>query len=353
MAELETNMVKRTPLQELYLTIKSWFLFLLSKWLILLFMGIIGGLLGILIAYSSEPDYQSRLTFALDEGATSSMGSAASLAAQFGFNIGGSGSNIFDGDNILEIMKSRRNIENVLLSVDSSGDKPVSMIDELLTITKWKNTTASNERLRDISFPAGITKNNLTYLQDSVLFIEYEKITSSMLNASHPDKRLNIYEVDVTSPNEKFTKIFTDKLIAYTIAFYTEVRTKKSKETLDALEERADATKGMLNSSITDRAATQDANINPAFAAAQVPVQKQQTNIQVYGGAYGELYKNLELARFQYLKDIPLLQIIDAADYPMKKIKLGKLKTGITGGLLAGLLGIFMLVVIKFIKDIK
>jgi len=353
MTELKTNTTKRTPLQELYLTIKSWVLFILSKWLILLIIGIAGGLWGILIAYNTEPDYESRLTFALDEGATSSMGSAASLAEQFGFSIGGSSSNIFDGDNILEIMKSRRNIENVLLSVDSTKEKPTTMIDELLEITKWKKSTSSNERLRDISFPAGITKGNLTYLQDSVLYIEYETITTSLLNASHPDKRLNIYEVNVTSPNEKFTKIFTDKLIAYTIAFYTEVRTKKSKETLDALEERAAATKGLLNNSITDKASTQDANMNPAFAAAQVPLQKQQTNIQVYGGAYGELYKNLELARFQYLKDIPLLQIIDAADYPMKKIKLGKLKTGITGALLAGILGVFLLAFFRFIKDIK
>jgi len=34
------------------------------------------------------------------------------------------------------------------------------------------------------------------------------------------------------------------------------------------------------------------------------------------------------MARYQYLKKIPLLQIIDHADYPMKKIRMGRLKTG-------------------------
>jgi hypothetical protein len=349
----ESNTIKRTPMVELFLTIKSWFLFLLSKWWIILIFGILGGLLGILVAYTSKPDYESRLTFALDEGGTSSMSGAASLAAQFGLNIGGTGNDVFGGDNILEIMKSRRNIETVLLSVDSSAEKPTTMIDEFLTITNWKKSIINNDRLSNISFPAGITKSGLSYLQDSILYINYESIITTFLNASHPDKRLNIYEVNVTSPNERFTKIFTDKLVSNTNAFYTEIRTKKSRETLDILEERANLTKGMLSSSITDRAVTQDANINPAVASAQVPLQKQQFNIQVYGGAYGELYKNLEFARFQYLKDVPLMQIIDAADYPMKKIKLGKTKAAIIGGLLAGVLIIMALAFIKFIKQVK
>ena len=80
--------------------------------------------------------------------------------------------------------------------------------------------------------------------------------------------------------------------------------------------------KSNVNSSIGNRAEIQDVNLNPAFSAAQVPVLKQQANIQVYSGAYAEMFKNLEIARYQYLKEIPLMQIIDAADYPMQKIEL-------------------------------
>jgi len=69
-----------------------------------------------------------------------------------------------------------------------------------------------------------------------------------------------------------------------------------------------------------------------------VPVQKQQTNIQVYGAAYAEMFKNLELARFQYLNEIPLMQIIDHANYPMEKIRSGKLKMAILFAVLAELL---------------
>jgi uncharacterized protein involved in exopolysaccharide biosynthesis len=111
---------------------------------------------------------------------------------------------------------------------------------------------------------------------------------------------------------------------------------------LDILEERVAAMKGNLNSSITNRATVQDVNINPAFSEAQVPVQKQQANIQVYGAAYGEMFKNLELARFQYLNEIPLMQIIDAANYPMEKIKSGKLKMAVIFAVLAEMLLLFV-----------
>ena len=121
---------------------------------------------------------------------------------------------------------------------------------------------------------------------------------------------------------------------------------EKNKETLDILEGRVAAMKGNLNTSITKRATVQDVNINPAFAEAQVPVMKQQANIQTYGAAYGELFKNLELARFQYLNEIPLMQIIDEANYPMEKIKLGKLMTGILFAVIGCVL-FFMFVIFR------
>ena len=131
---------------------------------------------------------------------------------------------------------------------------------------------------------------------------------------------------------------------------YIEIRTKKAKETLNILEELAANMKGNLNSSISNRAALQDVNVNPAFSAAQVPILKQQTNIQVYSAAYGEMFKNLEIARFQYLNEIPLMQIIDAADYPMQKTKVGKLKTGIMFSLVSCLLLVFIFWFIRILK---
>lgn len=313
---------------------------LLKLWWLFLIVGIVAGLFGIYYASSQKPVYKSRLTFALDDGDNGGIGNFLNLASQFGINIG-SGKDIFAGDNILEIMKSRRMVEGVLLSVDTFENKPFTLIEYYLQKSR---EGGKSKKSKQVHFPVNQKIGTFSYEQDSVLYNVYMGFAQNNLIAQRPDRKLSIYEVNVLSPNERFTKIFTDRIVAQTNAFYVEIRTKKAKETLDVLEGRVATMKGNLNSSITQKAAVQDVNINPAFSAAQVPVLKQQTNIQVYGAAYGEMFKNLELARFQYLNEIPLMQIIDPADYPMQKIKLGKLKAGILFALLAEIIVLIIVI---------
>lgn len=347
-----------TTIVALYHSVKSISSYLLQKWLLISLVVIAGGLLGILIAWLDKPEYESKLTFALEEN-DGALGGAFSLAAEFGISIGGS-KNIFEGDNILTLLTSRTIVERVLLSVDTFNGKPVTMADYYLEISrdpkkkdKPKSSMSAKElRLNSVSYPVGLPRDKFTYLQDSVLFNLYKKFTEEGgLKAGKPDKKLNLFEVSVLSPEERFTKLFTDKLIKEATVFYTELKSRHSREILEILESRVAQIKGSLNTAIKGRAEIQDANVNPAFQQAQAQMQTKQVDISAYGGAYGELYKNLELARYQYLKDVPLLQVIDGAAYPMKKIKKGKLQTGLTIAILFGFLITFWLIIRKLFKD--
>lgn len=317
-------------------------------WWIFVITGILAGLAGILYAGMQKINYKSSLTFALDDGGAggSGIGNFLNLASQFGINMGGS-TDIFAGDNILEIMKSRRMVTKVFLSIDTFNNKPYTLIEYYLDITG--NFKSIPEKTR-IHFPVGQLPVDLSYQQDSLLYKIYQNFSDNNILAQRPNIKLSIYEVNITSPDEKFTKDFTDRLVSATNEFYIEIRTKKAKQTLGILEQRVAAMRGSLNSSITNKAAIQDINVNPAFSQAQVPIQKQQANIQVYGEAYAEMFKNLELARFQYLNEIPLMQIIDTTDYPMQKIKIGKLKTGIIWALISALIIVFILWVIRIVN---
>jgi|SRR5665647_1559032 len=322
------------------------FRMILKKWWLFAIVGLGTGIAGLIYASNQKPVYKSRLTFALDDGGNNGMGSFVNLASQFGLSVGG-GKDIFEGDNIIEIMKSRRMVERVLLSVDTFHYKaPITLIEYFLDTTGRRK----NQKIKDIHFPVGQIKSNFSYQQDSLLFTIYQEFVNNYIVAQRPDRKLSIYEVSVSSLDEKFTKDFTDRIVAETNKFYIEIRTKKTKETMDILEDRASTMKGNLNTSITNKASVQDVNINPAFSAAQVPVMKQQANIQVYGAAYGEMFKNLEMARFQYLNEIPLMQIIDPADYPMQKIKLGKLKTGIIFSIVSCFFTLFLFWFISILK---
>jgi hypothetical protein len=297
-----------------------------TKWWLFALIGFLGAIAGYIYAVSQRTEYQSYLSFALDEGGSEGGGSTAmGLAAQFGISLGGSQS-VFTGDNILDIIQSRRMIEGTLLSVDTFDKKPMPLIEFYLENEKRR---PDNNHSASIKFYPAQPRSSFTYAQDSLLYNTYLKFKQEYIIARKPDKRLNVYEIMVTSHNEKFSKVFTDKLIDETNSFYTQIRSKKAGETLQILEKRVPDMKQKLDASISSKAAIQDANLNTPFANAEVPLLKQESNAQVYSAAYAEMFKNLEVARFQYLQSIPLLQIIDAANYPMKKIKPGKLKMAI------------------------
>jgi uncharacterized protein involved in exopolysaccharide biosynthesis len=338
---------------ENHLPVMNFIKMFLRQWKLLFLVGFLAGLAGFFYAWSQKPTYESRLTFSLDAGANnSSLSGAMSLAAQFGFGLS-SGQSMFDGDNIIEIMRSRRMIENVLLSVDTFNGKPFTLIQYYMEVQGFKDALQKNEYLKNISFPVGSKKNALTYLQDSILYNVCLGFSRDNLMASRPDKKLSIYEVKVSSRNERFSKIFTDRIVAETSNFYTEIISKKDRETLEILEQRVASLKGNVSSSIDTKTSKQDANINPAFAAAQSPLLKEQFNVQAYSEAYKEMFKTLEMARYQYLKQIPLLQIIDHADYPMKRIKVSRLRTGLLFSIFSVLLSMLFIWVFNLFKPME
>lgn len=342
------NSVENIPAEyEVYASLekgKLWIKFLIRQWILIVVIVVGAGVAGIFYALNQSIQFESELTFSLDENSSSSHGGLASLAAQFGF--GTSDNDLFSGDNIVEVIKSRTIIERVLISKDTFDGKPTSLIEYYNKLTINKNV----EKGQQVTLPPGLKKGQLNYSQDSMLYNTYINILKNFLTAGRPDKQLNIYILKFRSPSEKFTKIFTDKILSETVKFYTELKTQKSQSTLNILEQRVAELKGNLNASIIARAGSEDANVNPAFAEAQIPMQKQQVNMKVYGTAYEELYKNLELARFQYLQNIPLIQVINYADYPMKKIQANKLQTGLMAAFLFLLFTVFLLSVFYFIK---
>lgn len=331
----------------LLLSVKKTFRGLLRIWWVFAIVGILGGIAGIIYSTFDKPQYVSESTFALDDGEGAGIGNILNLASQFGINVGG-GKDIFAGDNILQIIKSRRILEQVLTSVDTFDNKPYTLIQYYLDKKGRKIKTKDGGY---ITFPTNLNHDDYSYKQDSVLLIYYQSFAKNLVTAQRPDRKLSLYEVRVTTPDEKLSKVFTEKLLAATNDLYIQIRTKKAKQTLDILENRVAQLKGGLKSSINERAQVQDINLNPAFEKAEIPVLNQQTNIQVYSAAYAELFKNLELARFQYLDEIPLMQIIDKPQYPMTKIKMSKLFGAILFVFIAEAILLLVLAIRYVLKD--
>ena len=327
--------------------------FLFSKWLILVIFGITGGIIGIIYEWIQKPSYEAVLTFSTDdENTTIGAGSLAGIAAQFGFDLGGAG-NVFSGDNIIALMQSRKILTSALLSqVDYKGSRR-SLLNIYYDASGLRKSFQKSQKLKNVSFPETEQVPDYSRLQDSVFLLIIKKINADVLKVDRPDKKIVLYEIRCVSPDEIFSANFAKALINETSKFYIENKTRRSKITVDVLQRKADSIRYAYDAALSGRALLSDANINPAFQVPQVGIQKKQTDITVLSTAYGEILKNLEIAKFNLLRETPLITVIDEPLQPLRNLQKGRLFGAIVGGFIFGILGILYLMVARTINGIR
>jgi capsular polysaccharide biosynthesis protein len=338
-------------LKELILKIKDWYHFLLSKWKTILIAGIIGGVLGLTYSIFKKPVYTAETTFVLEEGdKAGGLGQYAGLASMVGIDLGGGGGGIFKGDNILQLYKSRKMIQETLLAKDSFNGKQQLLIERYIEFNKLRDAWKDKPYLKDIQFN---NPKDFTRTQDSVIGKLVESINKEILNVAKPDKKLSIIAVTVKSEDELFAKAFANNIVNKVNSFYISTKTKKSLENLSILQIQADSVRRVLNASIGGVAAAVDANpnLNPAFQTLRVGSQRKQVDVQASGAIYQEIVKNLEMAKISFRNDKPLIQVIDEPVFPLKIEKVGKVKGIILGGILSFFFIVIYFIAIFLIKD--
>lgn len=336
-------------LKKLILKAQEWGGYLLSKWLIILIFGILGGTMGILFSTLKKTQYIAELTFVLEDSKSNSLGAYIGLASQFGLDLGGnSGSGIFSGDNIIEFLKSRLMVEKTLLSSIVVNGKEQSLADFYLQI----NSGSSKQAKSLISFPSGTDRAKFTLQQDSLLQVIYSNIINLNLTVSKPDKKLSFIAVSCSSGNELFSKAFTERLVKEATLFYIQTKTQRSAANVQNLQQKADSIESLLNRKTYSVAAAQDMNLNPARSIAGVEVELASRNKVILQTIYAEVIKNLEISKMAMIQETPIIQIVDAPMLPLKRKKLGWLKGIILGGILGGILIAFLLLCKRLYKEI-
>lgn len=340
-------------LKSLILKIQEWVKYLLSKWIIIFLAGVICAGLGFFYAYKTKVNYRAKLTFVLEDNKQGGIGSYSNLASQFGIDLGGSSSSgVFAGDNIMGFMMSRLMVEKTLLYSINVDGKVMSLADFYLSFNHIKDKWANDPLMKNFSLPPTSNRSMFTLQQDSVLQTIYEKILKGNLKIEKPDKKLSFIAVQCISPNETFSKKFTEILVSEATQFYIDTKTKRSKSNVDKLQAKADSLELLLNKKTYSAARAQDINMNPARRAATVNIELDTRDKMVLQTMYGEVLKNLEISKMSMAEEMPVIQIIDTPILPLEKIKMGKLKGLIMGGLLGGVLAALYFLLKKIFADI-
>lgn len=332
---------------------QEWYKYFLSKWLIILLFGLSGGGIGFTIAYLQKPVYKATLTFALEEQQKEGgIGSALGLASQLGFDLGGSGGGMFASDNLLELFKSRTIIEQTLLLPNSLNNNSVSYAELFIEAEGWRKKWVEKPALQHILFLPNANRQNFNRNQDSILGVIYEMILKSNLNVIQKDKKIDIITIEYKSINESFSKSFTEALANKVSDFYISTKNKKARINMAIIEKQIDSIRAVLNGAISDVAVANDNTfgLNPALNIQRTSSTRRQIDVQYNVAILAELVKQTVLARVALRKETPLIQIIDRPILPLKKEKLGKITGLILGGLLAGIIIVFVLILRRLIK---
>jgi uncharacterized protein involved in exopolysaccharide biosynthesis len=332
-------------LKELIEKILEAFRFLRTKWLIIAFIGIIGGGIGLGYAWLKKPVYQAVVTFALEDDKQSGGGisGALGLASSLGFDLGGSAGGAFSGANLIELMKSRKMVEKSLLNPIKVGNDSITLADRLIEmLEKRKKLEEEKIWVGKTLFPLGANQEKFSLKQDSLLSILYQNVTgeNALLAVAQKDKKISIISVEVATIDELFSKVFAESIVKEVSQFYIETKSKRARNNVAILQKQADSVRNELNQAITGVAVVSDNNfnLNPALNVNRVPSTQRQVDVQANTAILTQLVTNLELAKVALMKETPLIQLIDQPILPLKKDKPGKLKSLLLGGFL----GIFM-----------
>ncbi|WP_153798256.1 Wzz/FepE/Etk N-terminal domain-containing protein [Foetidibacter luteolus] len=337
-------------LKDIIAQLVEWTRYLLSKWVTIIVVAIITAGLGLLYAYKSKPTYAASINFVLSNSSSSYKG-VLGLASQFGIDLSGGSDDVFAGNNIISLMKSRRMIQKALLRKPDGQTKTlVNIYVEDFKLDKdWKELP----RLAN-AYPFPEIASKMSMVQDSLFRDIYFKVAENMLDVSRPDNKLSVYKVVTTSKNETFSYYFTRYLVDETSQFYIDTKTSNAKRNLSLIQHEADSIRVLLGGTIASAAAETDKtfNLNPAYQVRRSGVAEGQLHTQALGLAYGEVIKNLELAKITLQKETPLYQIIDEPTLPLLVKKPGKLLSLIAGGFLGGFLICGFLIIRKILSNL-
>lgn len=332
--------------------LRYWVLFILSKWLKIGIGSVAIMLVVLAYNYLKPKVYFAKTTFVLDKESAGGMGDLGSLASLAGVNLGGlaEGSVLFQIDNIQELYRSTRMLEQTLLTPVLINQEEQHLVERFASSNKL-----TSDWLEEGISPESFNRPRETFsrVQDSLLKESVKLINEKFLYVDKPNRKTTILEVGFSHKDEVLARVFTETHVQNVNQFYMETKTKKSLANLRILQNQTDSIKRVLDKSLLRLAEIDEKfpNPNPLYKTSQVPYQKAMIDVQANSSIYQEVVKQLELAKVAHRNQMPLIQIIDRPRYPLQDNRMGLFKTIVYGGAIGVLIMIVYLLISQIVHS--
>jgi len=328
--------------------IKSYLLYFLSKWWLILLVALALGAYRLYVVYSAPPEFRSRLTFTLYEESAGGGGGGAvsSLIGQFGLT----GLDNVDFDRIVEFISTRKIMGSALLqkgTINGIEDYYANhYIREFKLFETWEEKEAVN--FMDFWFTHSDV-SNFTPRENVVLNAIWSKISNRHLKTEIEGS--GIIEMSMACSSQPFAVEFIKVLYTELAYFYKEKLNEKNLTNFRQMEYRKDSIGAELKIAEVRYAKFQDANKNLISARALIEDIRLRRGVEVLNAIYLELVRSVEVLNFTLQRETPYLVSIDEPVYPLNYKSPNLIFESIKYAIGGIALILFILAGIKFVTD--
>lgn len=286
-----------------------------KKWFILKF-GLLGAIIGLIIAFSIPKEYTTSVLIATESQNTMNNGNMGALASLTGINLNGSNTDLLSPEIYPDVLNSTpflqgllnirvidttQNVDTTLYKYLRDGQKKAwwSYIFQIPSIIKnWLvNEQSDIESEKDDKY--FITEEELSIMAD----------LKSMYSIQTENKT-NLTTLKVSSQSSEIAAFLADTIISYLQNYIIDQRTKKAKMDLLNSESLYEQARIEYFNSQQNLALFVDANKNVISAKYKINQERLQNEVSLTYSVYNQMAQQMQLNRIKVQDYTPVFTII-------------------------------------------
>ena len=283
-------------------------------------IGLIGFVVGLVIAFSIPKMYNTTVKIAPEDSASRAMGDMGSLAGIVGINIDGASSGGITSMIYPDVVKSAPFLfKFATIEVDLAGEKMsfYQYVTEEQQHAWWRYVIGAPVQF--ISFVNGlfneeevVESNEINMFRPSFKQRKYINFLSGNISVES-DKKTNILTIGVNMQDPLIAAIVADSLLSKLQLYMSEYRTTKARKDLDMKEIMLSEAKSNYYLAEDKLADGLDFNRNIKSQKAQVKINRLTNEKELAFTVYKELATQVEVDKIRVQEQTPIATIIEPA----------------------------------------
>jgi uncharacterized protein involved in exopolysaccharide biosynthesis len=287
-------------------------------------------------AVSTPETYKARLTFMVNEEDGNPFGGISGVLGQFGLGRGRGGK--FNLDKIIELARSRRIIQEVLLTQEGGDYIGNRLIAEYELDAQWAAGDPELEGFRFTHDSIAIFNKHerMALLSLHALLIGGED-AEGIAKAAYDDIS-GILSLTCETTNEQLAIDITTTQFDALSKFYIDQAIERQLQTFNLVRAKVDSIQSELSKNDIGLASFMDASQSMFSKVDRLKEGRLQREISKLAAMLAEAVKNMEYAEFSLKSAKPVIQDLDLPMSPLTPIKPSLFKAILIGGAIAFLL---------------